>query len=153
MLNKVIFIVGILIATQFVSAQTINQGEVTSTPVSPSTDRPSSLKSLGAFITIRGKGINTGNFASGPIISTASPVPNVVANGGAAVIQTQTIPQDTNQNSYLPKTPTQTSTAKPAPVAQPQGNAESAKTPQSCVKFPNTYWTGSRCSCRVGFKL
>lgn len=36
----------------------------------------------------------------------------------------------------------------PLPAAN---TANNAKSPESCAVFANTYWTGYRCSCKVGF--
>lgn len=80
--------------------------------------------------------------------SSTSTVINTVINSSSTVLPSNIIvpPQ-----SYVPTVPTPVYPASPVlPSTDITINTASIDT---CNKFLNTYWTGFRCSCRVGFSL
>lgn len=101
----------------------------------------------------------------------------LVAGGGSSTTVTAPVLPATlpfvnpNSNSYTPNQPTQTVTPQviPTPPVVPINpnptnpkptnpsnliyvDPTTAQNAQSCASFANTYWTGYRCACKVGFK-
>lgn len=125
----------------------------------------------GAIISISSNNNNPSSF--NPIIAPTiiavpdkKPVvsPPSITGGGAILIPVSPTPSDPSANSYVPTIPSSPSqppssvTPPPTIIVPPlppsNGNgAESADSAQSCSIFANTYWSGYRCACRVGYKV
>jgi hypothetical protein len=84
------------------------------------------------------------------LIIAANCVPRMLTinspSGGINIISTNPI-NNPNNNFFLPTVP------QPQPRTSPTHTPEQSANAQSCSNFLNTYWTGYRCSCRVGFRL
>ena len=88
--------------------------------------------------------------------------PQTVSTVTSPVLQPVAIPSPTNTNSYQVNAPTQVPQPQtitrtvaqpvPTPVETSISSASDANNVKSCAQFPNTYWTGYRCACRVGYK-
>lgn len=110
---------------------------------------------LGGIITIGG-GQSQGN--TQPIITSVPVVVTVINNNNNNIPNNPNVlptPTLNPNNSYIPSTPNN-SYIPPSPIPTiptiPTPPAEQAQTAASCSNYLNTYWTGYRCSCRVGYK-
>lgn len=119
------------------------------------------IKNTGAVITIYNNG-QTQNSAA-PIITTTNVVPEVVvtapASGITVISTTSTSTTSSSSQSYVPSVPTPSYTTStptpttPVPLPTVPTSASTAQTAEICANFVNTYWTGYRCSCRVGYTV
>ena len=57
------------------------------------------------------------------------------------------------QNVPIPTTIPATTASGPASTTTTSTNASSLNNFQSCNNHSNTYWTGYRCACRVGYEF
>lgn len=115
------------------------------------------VSSAGAIVSVSSNGQSL-RAPTGPIVltrtQTTAPVSNPQVQGGINVnVNVNNIQANSNTNSYPATQPSQPGTFAIVPTPVVISNATSASTLESCVNFANTYWTGYRCSCRVGFKL
>lgn len=115
---------------------------------------------LGGVIIIGG-GQSQGN--TQPIVTSVPTVVPVVNPNNSYLpsnpnVLPTPIPNTNNNNSYIPSTPnnsyipTPVTPSVPTPTHVITPPAEQAQTAASCSNYLNTYWTGYRCSCRVGYK-
>jgi hypothetical protein len=120
-------------------------------------NRVTTVTSTGAVVTIsNGAGftpslvsptITNGVQISAPV-TNFQPQPRPAINPAINPIDNSYVPVTPNQNVVIPNIPT-----PPPPAPATNTSATSATNAQSCANFSNTYWTGYRCSCRVGFRL
>jgi hypothetical protein len=87
-------------------------------------------------------------------VTPPRPTVNPPTSGGINIISTNPI-NAPNNNFFVPTVPQPQPRPEPQtpPAPTPTPNPEAAINAQSCSNFLNTYWTGFRCSCRVGFRL
>lgn len=92
-----------------------------------------------------------------PVLRPTVNAPASTTTGSATILNPST--NFSIANSYAPSVPNQLPPSQPvqpipnvAPILPPI-SAESASNARSCANFANTYWTGYRCSCRVGYRL
>lgn len=134
----------------------VGQGSSGASSISQIPNKVTVITNASAIISI---GPNNGGASIGPTITVVNPQKPIVipptTGGGAIIIPTK--PVDPNANSYVPTIPSQNQPSIPVipiiPVVPGGGSAESAVSAQSCAGYANTYWSGYRCSCRVGYKM
>ena len=110
---------------------------------------------LGSFGSSNFGSSNFGSFSTPATTTTTTQVSPVItppaSNSNSYQPFTNTVPQvvPVITTPTAPTTPTTTT----APTDNSPSNAFEAKSSQSCLQFSNTYWTGYRCACKVGYRL
>lgn len=121
---------------------------------------PTSRVSTTVTIGQNGQGFVPNNAA--PTLTTNTIINAPVVNPLPARINIQPQPQPQPQpQSYIPPAPISPPAPGPAQTLNiiqplPRPNNILSEAPQSqgdCSSQPNTYWTGYRCACRVGYTL
>lgn len=120
-------------------------------------NKVTTVTSTGAVVSVSSNGQPL-RAPTGPIVltrtQTTAPVSNPQVQGGINVnVNVNNMQANSNTNSYPATQPSQPGNYAFVPTPVVISNATSASTLETCVNFANTYWTGYRCSCRVGFKL